>query len=102
MPAQAPVGLLWEGGGGGSGEGGCFAVYFQCSSERTVRVCPDVCFALSSLVSGNQKHKFEIDRNTLFELTLILSLNLRTIQYMCEAKIILQWSSKSLFPQTLP
>ena len=49
-----------------------------------------------------QKHKFEIDSNTLFELTLILSFNLRTIQYMCEAKIILQWSSKSLFPQTLP
>ena len=29
-------------------------------SKRRVRVCPDVCFALSSPVSGNQKAKFEI------------------------------------------
>lgn len=43
------------------------------------------------LLSLHWKHKFEIDRNTLFELTLILhvSFNLRTIQYMGEAKIIL-------------
>ena len=34
-----------------------------------------ICFALSSLVSGNLKQKFEIDRKTLLELTLILSLN---------------------------
>ena len=61
--------------GRGKGGGGCFAVIFQCGSKRRVRVYPDVCFALSSLVSGNQKHKFEIDRDTLFELTLILSLN---------------------------
>lgn len=45
---------------------------FQCGSKRRVRVCPDVCF-LS--LHWFQKHKFEIDSNTLFELTLILSLN---------------------------
>ena len=69
MPAQALVG---RGKGGG---GVVLLCIFQCGSKRRVRVHPDVCFALSSLVSGNQKHKFEIDRNTLFELTLILSLN---------------------------
>ena len=38
------------------------------------------------LLSLHWKHKFEIDRNTLFELTLILHVSL---QYMGEAKIIL-------------
>ena len=49
MPAQALVGLLWEGIREGGGVGVVLLCIFQCGSKRRVRVYPDVCFALSSL-----------------------------------------------------
>lgn len=85
MPAQALVGLLWEGIRGG-GWGLFCCVFFNVVVKGELEFI--LMFVLLSL---HWKHKFEIDRNTLFELTLILhvSFNLRTIQYMGEAKIIL-------------
>ena len=86
MPAQALVGLLWEGIRGGGGGGLFCCVFFNVVVKGELEFI--LMFVLLSL---HWKHKFEIDRNTLFELTLILhvSFNLRTIQYMGEAKIIL-------------
>lgn len=68
MPAQALVGLLWEGGGGGL----LCCVFFNAVVKGGLEFV--LMFVLLSL-HWFQKHKFEIDRNTLFELTLILSLN---------------------------